>query len=254
MGQMFVVTLREGIEAFLIIAIAAAYLRKTGRDALLPAVWWGCAAAALLSLVLGGWLAEHAVQPVWEGTLALVAAVLIVSMVVYMQRAARQLKAAIGSRLESAAQKSGAGAWAGVFLFVLLMITREGMEMALITVTIARQGGLSSLLMGAALGVLAAAVLAWAWLRYGHRINLALFFQATSIFLAIFALQLVIYGLHELTEASLLPFIDNVYWHEATESLAEGGIAAWITAALVVTPLAWLAAARLRGQKVLQAA
>jgi high-affinity iron transporter len=254
MGQMFVVTLREGIEAFLIVAIAAAYLRKTGRDALLPAVWWGCAAAVLLSLVLGGWLAEHAVQPVWEGTLALVAAVLIISMVVYMQRAARQLKAAIGSSLEQAAQKPGGGAWTGVFLFVLLMITREGMEMALITVTIARQGGLSGLFIGAALGVLAAAALAWAWLRYGHRINLALFFQATSVFLAIFALQLLIYGLHELTESNLIPLIDNQYWHDATESLAEGAIAGWITVLLVVAPIAWLAVAHLRGQKVIQAA
>jgi len=252
MGQMFVVTLREGIEAFLIVAIAATYLRRTGRAALLPAVWWGCGAAALLSLLLGGWLAEYAVQPVWEGTLALVAAALIVSMIVYMQRAAREMKAAIGGHLEAAARRAGAAAWAGVFLFVLLMITREGMEMALITVTIARQSGLSSLFTGAALGGLAAAVLAWAWIRYGHRVNLALFFQATSIFLAIFALQLVIYGLHELTESNLLPLINNEYWHEATESLAEGEIAAWITAILVLAPLAWLGLARLRGRKVLQ--
>jgi high-affinity iron transporter len=138
--------------------------------------------------------------------------------------------------------------------FVLLMITREGMEMALITVTLARQGGLSSLFAGAALGALAAGGLAWAWVRFGHRVNLALFFQATSIFLAIFAVQLVIYGLHELTESSLLPFIDNGYWHEATESLAEGEIAGWITALLVAAPVAWLVLAHLRGQKVLQAA
>jgi len=254
MEQMFVVTLREGIEAFLIVALAATYLRKTGREALLPAVWWGCGVAVLLSLLLGGWLAEYAVQPVWEGTLALVAAVLIISMVVYMQRAGRELKAAIGSRLESAAQQAGGGAWAGVFLFVLLMITREGMEMALITVTIARQGGLSGLFMGAALGGLAAAALAWAWVRYGHRVNLALFFQVTSIFLAIFAFQLLLYGLHELTEANLIPLIDNEHWHEATEDWAEGEIGAWITYALVLAPAAWLVLARLRGHKVIQAA
>jgi high-affinity iron transporter len=254
MGQMFIVTLREGIEAFLIVALAATYLRRTGRRSLLPAVWWGCGAAALFSLLLGGWLAEYAVQPVWEGALALVAAGLIITMVVYMQRAARHLKAAIGESLEAAAHRPGTGAWAGVFLFVLLMITREGMEMALITVTIARQSGLSSLFLGAALGVLAAAALAWAWLRYGHRVNLALFFQATSLFLGIFAVQLVIYGLHELTESSLLPFIDNLYWHEATESLAEGEVAGWITALLVAAPIAWLLFAHLRGQKVLQSA
>ena len=66
MGQMLVVTLREGIEMFLIVAIAAAYLRKTGRDALLPAVWSGAATAGAASLVLGIWLAEVAVLPVWQ--------------------------------------------------------------------------------------------------------------------------------------------------------------------------------------------
>jgi len=254
MGQMFVVTLREGIEAFLIVAIAAAYLRKTGRDPLLPAVWWGCGVAVLLSLLLGGWLAEYAVQPVWEGTLALVAAAFIISMVVYMQRVGKQLRSAIGGQLESAAQQPGGGSWAAVFLFVLLMITREGMEMALITVTIARQNGLNALLIGAALGGLVTAALAWAWVRYGHRVNLALFFQVTSIFLAIFAFQLLLYGLHELTEAHLIPLIDNQYWHDATEDWAEGEVGGWITYALVLVPIAWLVIAYLRGQKNIQAA
>ena len=254
MGQMLVVTLREGIEAFLIVAIAAAYLRKTGRAELLPAVWWGCGAAALLSLLLGGWLAGHAVQPVWEGALALLAGALIISMVIYMQRAGKQLKSVIGSQLEHEVLKSGVAAWAGVFLFVLLMITREGMEMALITVTIARHSGLSGLLIGAILGALIAAGIAWAWVRYGHRVNLALFFQVTSIFLAIFAFQLLLYGLHELTEAHLIPLIDNQYWHDATEDWAEGEVGGWITSALVLVPIAWLVITRLRGQKIIQAA
>ena len=93
MGQMLVVTLREGIEMFLIVAIAAAYLRKTGREALLPAVWWGAASAVAASIVLGVWLAEVAVQPFWEGMLALVAAVLVISMVVYMLKAAKHMRA-----------------------------------------------------------------------------------------------------------------------------------------------------------------
>src|SRR5215813_7891542 len=77
MGQMLVVTLREGIEMFLIVAIAAAYLRKTGRTLLLPAVWWGAGVAAVASLVLGVWLAEVAVLPFRQGVLALVAAALV---------------------------------------------------------------------------------------------------------------------------------------------------------------------------------
>src|SRR5262249_33173124 len=117
MGQMMVVTLREGIEMFLIVAIAAAYLRKTGRGGLLPAVWTGTAAGMLASGVIGVGLAETVVTPFWEGVLACIAAVLVVSMVVYMLRAAKHLRAEIGARLEAAAQRPGAAAWIGVFLF-----------------------------------------------------------------------------------------------------------------------------------------
>ena len=133
MGQMLLVTLREGIEMFLIVAIAAAYLRKTGRTALVPAVAWGTGTAIGISVVLGTWLAENAVQPKWEAALAAIAAVLVTSMVVYMLRVARHLRRDIGARLEAAATRTGHGAWLAVFLFVVLMITREGMETAFIT-------------------------------------------------------------------------------------------------------------------------
>ena len=107
MLQMFVITLREGIEAFLIVAIALAYLRKTGRNALVPAVFWGTGTGVLLSVFLGVKLAQFAVQPLWEGILALVAVVLVTSMVVYMLRTAKHLRSHIGARLEAAAQKVG---------------------------------------------------------------------------------------------------------------------------------------------------
>ena len=83
MGQMLLVTLREGIEMFLIVALAATYLRKSGRAALLSAVVWGTATAIAASVVLGTWLAEVAVLPKWEALLALVAAALVISMVIY---------------------------------------------------------------------------------------------------------------------------------------------------------------------------
>jgi len=250
MGQMMVVTLREGIEMFLIVAIAAAYLRKTGRPELLPAVGWGTATAILASTVLGVWLAEVAVLPFWQGVLAVIAAVLVISMVVYMLKAARHMRAEIGQKLEAAAQKPGAGAWLGVFLFTVLMITREGMEYAFVAAALARQGDSAELIAGGVLGLLAAAILAAAWARYGHRVNLALFFQVTSIFLVLFAAQLVLYGFHEFTEANALPFIDNAHWHLATEEWAEGHYANWISLALVVIPLLWLAYAALRGPAV----
>jgi len=245
MGQMLVVTLREGIEMFLIVAIAAAYLRKTGRDALLSAVWWGAASAVAASIVLGVWLAEVAVQPFWEGVLALVVAVLVVSMVIYMLKAAQRMRTEIGARIEAVAARPGGGAWLGVFLFTLLMITREGMEFAFVAASIAGQAGAAALLSGAFVGLVLAGLLAAAWVRYGHRVNLGLFFQVTSIFLILFAVQLLFYAFHEFTEANALP-IDNAYWHLATEEWAEGTYANMISLALILLPLAWLGYASFR--------
>jgi high-affinity iron transporter len=245
MGQMLVVTLREGIEMFLIVAIAAAYLRKTSRASLLPAVWWGAGTAVLVSTVLGVWLAEVAVLPVWQGVLAAIAAALVISMVVYMLKAAKRMRADIGARMEAAAQKPGVGAWVAIFLFTVLMITREGMEFAFVAAAIARQSGGEALLVGGFLGLILGGLLAAAWARYGHRVNLALFFQVTSIFLVLFVLQLLLYAFHEFTEAGALP-LDNAYWHLATEEWAEGAYANAISIALVLIPLAWLAYATYR--------
>ena len=241
MLQMLVVTLREGIEAFLIVAIAIAYLRKTGREGLVPAAWWGTGIAAALSIVLGVFLAEFAVLPVWEAVLAAVAAVLVISMVVYMLKHAKKLRGEIGGRIETASQSPGTGAWVGVFLLVLLMITREGMEMAFITATLARQEESVHMFWGALVGIALAGTLAWAWSRYGHRVNLGLFFQVTSIFLVLFALQLLVYSFHEATEANVLP-INNQYWHIATEPYGpEGEYGAMLSYALVLMPGLWIA-------------
>jgi high-affinity iron transporter len=247
MGQMMVVTLREGIEMFLIVAIAAAYLRKTGREGLLAAVHWGAGSAIVLSVILGVWLAETVVTPFWEGMLALVAAALVITMVIYMMSAAKRMSEEIGQRLEAAASKPGAAAWLGVFLFTVLMITREGMEFAFVAAAIARQAeSAAEILAGGFLGLIAGGLLALAWARYGHRIKLALFFQVTSIFLLLFTLQLLLYAFHEFTEANDLP-IDNAYWHLATEEWAEGAYANMISVLLVVIPLGWLAFVAMRG-------
>ena len=248
MGQMLLVTLREGIEMFLIVAIAAAYLRKTGRAALVPAVAWGTAAAVAASVVLGTVLAELAVNPRNEAILSLIAAVLVISMVVYMLKAARHMSRDIGARLETAAARSGRAAWIGVFLFVVLMITREGMETAFITASLFRQTEALSFAAGAIAGLALAAGLAFAWLRVGHRVNLALFFRITSVFLVLFALQLVVFAFHEATEGNLLP-LDNAYWHLATEPYGpEGNYGALLTYALVLVPAAWILVHSLRSR------
>lgn len=245
MMDMLVITLREGIEAFLIVAIAAAYLRKTGRAALLPALWAGTAAALALSAVVGGWLIEVAVQPLYEGLLAAVAAVLVISMAIYMNGAGRRMGAEIGARIDAAATDSGRGAWLGVFLFTLVMIAREGVETAFMIAALARNEGTEAMLAGALAGTVLAALLAYGWLRWGRRVNLALFFQATSIFLILFSLQLLLYAFHEFTEAEALP-LDNSWWHVATEEWAEGSYARIYSALMVLLPLAWAASVTLR--------
>ena len=236
------ITLREGIEAFLIVAITLAYLRKTGRTGLLSAAYWGVGVAVIASFVAGYFFGQADNKPLWEGTLAAIAAVLVASLTIYMWRRARRMRSQIGARLEAESSKGGRAAWIGVFLFVLLMFVREGMETALLISVQLFQTDSGEILAGAALGTAGAALLAWAWSRYGHRVNLARFFQVTAVFLLLFSVQLVIYAFHELTEGSLLPGLDNQYWHLASEPFGpEGRYGHWLSYGLVLVPLAYLA-------------
>ena len=212
-------------------------------------MWWGVTVAAALSIAAGGWLLEAAIQPIYEGWMALVAAVLVISMAIYMQGAGKRMGREIGERIAAAAAKPGAGAWLGVFLFVVLMVGREGVEIAFLTAAISRNADSGALVAGALAGAALAAALAWAWLRWGQRVDLSLFFQATSIFLVLFSLQLLLYAFHEFTEAELLP-IDNSYWHIATEEWAEGTYAQVYSALVVLAPLAWLAWTTWNARKV----
>ena len=128
----FVITLREGLEAFLIVAISIAYLKKSGRQELVPAVHWGIALAVAISIGAAFLFARAANQSLWEGILAIVAAISVASLTVHMWRTARHIKHDIEGHLRSSAFKTGTAAFLGVFAFTLLMITREGMETALL--------------------------------------------------------------------------------------------------------------------------
>jgi high-affinity iron transporter len=249
MFQAFIITLREGLEAFLIIAISLAYLRKSGRQQLIPAVHWGIGASILLSIGASILFQRASNQALWEGVLALTAAVLVASLIVHMWRHARTIKRDIEHRLSVSAAQVGIQAALGVFLFTLLMITREGMETALLMGTLVAQGsGAISLLAGASLGVLAAAGMALLWSKYGHRVNLGLFFQVTAVFLAVFVVQLTIYGFHELTEANLFPGSEALHW--ATEPYGPDGIyGQYLSYGLVVLPMAWLLVSSVMGRK-----
>jgi high-affinity iron transporter len=159
MLQAFVITLREGLEAFLIIAISLAYLRKSRRAELIPAVHWGIGASIVL---------------------ALAAAVSVATLTIHMWRHAKRIKRDIEGHLQSSTLKSGTAAFAGVFLFTLLMITREGMETALLMGTLLfTMQAPTDLLIGAVGGMTLAAFVASLWSRFGHRVNLGLFFQVT---------------------------------------------------------------------------
>src|SRR5678815_2402283 len=158
-------------------------------------------------------------------------------MVVHMWRAGRHMKGHIEGHLASSSGRAGAGAFLGVFLFTVLMVSREGMETALLLLQLKET---LNLVLGAALGLVGAAALAWLWSRYGHRVNLGLFFQVTAIFLFVFVVQLLISGVHEMSEQNLLPFSDPI--HEATESWGpDSAFGHALTYALVLLPAAWLA-------------
>jgi high-affinity iron transporter len=247
MLQAFVITLREGLEAFLIIAISLAYLRKTGRAALVPAIHWGIGASIALSIGAGVLLSKARNQALWEGVLGIVAAFLVASLTVHMWRAGRHMKKDIEGRLAASSLKAGAAAFWGVFFFTLLMITREGMETAMLMNALLFQVKAMNIAGGAVAGTLAAAFIAFLWSRYGHRVNLSRFFQVTAVFLLIFVVQLLIYGFHELAEAHVLPNSEALHW--ATEPYGPDGVYGhYLTYLLVALPLGWLAVSSIFGK------
>ncbi|HEX6925278.1 MAG TPA: FTR1 family protein [Longimicrobiaceae bacterium] len=239
MLQAFIIVLREGFEAFLIVAITIAYLRRTGRTALLFAVHAGIAAALLASAILGWILMQGANLPLWEGLLGLLALPLVVGLVVHMWREGPRMRGRIEGRIEASVSRPATGsAAAGIFIFTALMVAREGMETALLLFQV-RQG---RLLAGAALGLVGALAMAWLWVRVGHRIDLRRFFQVTGIFLLLFSVQIAITSFHELAEAGVLP--GSTALHVATEPYGpEGVYGRWLVLLMVATPAAWLAGA-----------
>ena len=188
-----------------------------------------------MSLVAGVLLQRAANQELLEGPLALVASVSVGWLVVQMWRSGRNMSAEIKARLQASATRPGFAAMSGVFLFILFMVGREGMETALLLIQIR---DVPSIFVGAVWGILGAASLAWAWTRYGRRINLSLLFQATAIFLLVFVLQLTIQGVHESAEQQLLPFSDII--HTKTESWGpDSTFGHLLTYSLAILPAMW---------------
>ncbi len=240
MWQSFVIVLREGFESFLLVAITAAYLRKTHREVLMPAVWWGVVASLVASALLGFILFQtSASQPLWEGVMGLISAFLVGGFVIHMWKTAPHLQQDMEKALaEKTHENTGKAAWWGVFIFTVFMISREGMETALMLIQVHSKDVVS----GALLGALAAAAIAFIWTRVGRVINLKLFFQVTSVFLLLFVVQILIYSFHEFTETGYFP--NSEYWHQLTEPYGPDGLyGQWYSVLMVAVCTVWMLSA-----------
>jgi FTR1 family protein len=200
------IALREGVEASLVVGIILVYLSRTGRQQLARFVWFGVAAAAALSLGVAVVLERFRInEDGFEGLMLLIASVFVITMVVWMNRVARHLKKEIEAKVEAYAEKAGSAAGWGIFLFVFLMVLREGAELALIlrAVEISSQG--LQTWIGTIAGIAGAVAVGLFFFKGTLRVPLHRFFAATSVILMLVAFQLAITGLHELSEARWLP-------------------------------------------------
>ena len=254
----FIIVFREGFESFLLVAVILSYLRKSRQQWLAPAVYVAIAIALSASAALGyalsvgieettlqrffgesagtslsSFLANESLR---EGVLGVVAIVMVGSLVIYMWRTGPKVQQRMKDRLgEVSSRTSRTAAIAGVFLFTFLMITREGMETALMLLQV--RG--SEMFTGAAIGLCAAGAFAWGWARYGHLINVKRFFQVTGIFLLLFMVQVGIYSLHEFSEAWLLPNSEAL--HTATEKFSPDGLyGKWFSVVMLSVCALWL--------------
>jgi high-affinity iron transporter len=236
MLEAFIIVLREGFEAFLIVAIIFAYLRKTGQSWLLVSVYAAILAAVCSSLALGYLIKQGINQSFWEGVFGVIAIVFVGTLVIHMRRVGPHLMQRMNARLDSVSvDRPRFLAYLGVFLFTALMITREGMETALMLTQVRGR-----YLTGALLGLAGATLLAIAWARFGHLINMKRFFQVTSIFLLLFILQIALYSFHEFAEAGVFGARSDS-WHAATEVWSpEGLYGKWISLAIVALSSFWL--------------
>ena len=200
------IALREGVEASLVVGIILVYLSRTGRQHLSRFVWYGVAAAAALSLAVAVALERWRIsEDGFEGLMLLIAAIFVVTMIVWMNRVARHLKKEIESKVEAYAEKEGSAAGWGIFLFVFLMVLREGAELALILRAVELSSEGLQTWIGTIVGIAGAVAVGVFFFKGTLRVPLHRFFAATSVILMLVAFQLALTGLHELSEARWLP-------------------------------------------------
>ena len=202
----FLIALREGVEASLVVGIILVYLSRTGRSHLAKFVWGGVAAAVGLSLAAAIALERFQIsEDGFEGLLLLIAAFFVVTMIIWMNRIARHLKKEIESKVDKFAERAGSAAGWGLGLFVFLMVVREGAELALIlrAVEVSTEG--LQTWIGTGVGIAAAVAVGVFFFKGTLKIPLQRFFKVTSAILILVAIQLAVTGLHELSEAQWIP-------------------------------------------------
>ena len=202
MVQAFIITLREGVEAALIVGITLAYLTKIGRAELRKTVYAALVAAFLGSIGVAIVISRtHLNEDVFEGWIMLVAAFFVVTMVIFMMKTGRKMKGEIEGKVGLLA---GNDAWFGLFVFIFLMVLREGAETVLILSAVTLNSSELQSFLGTLLGVLAAVAFGVMFVKGSVRINLQKFFRVTTAIMFLVAAQLVISGLHELSESGVI--------------------------------------------------
>jgi len=202
----FLIALREGVEASLVVGIVLVYLARTGRSYLAQYVWGAVAAAVALSLAVAIALERFNIsEDGFEGLLYLVASFFVVTMIIWMNRVAKHLKKEIEEKVEKYAGRQGSAAGWGIALFVFLMVLREGAELAFIlrAVELSTEG--LETWIGTFAGIAAAVAVGLFFFKGTLKVPLHRFFAVTSTILILVAIQLAVSGLHELSEARWIP-------------------------------------------------
>ena len=202
MLQAFIITLREGVEAALIVGITLAYLTKIGRAELRKTVYAALVAAFLGSIGVAIVISRtHLNEDVFEGWIMLVASFFVVTMVIFMMKTGRKLKGEIEGKVGLLA---GNDAWFGLFVFIFLMVLREGAETVLMLAGVSLNSTELMSFLGTLLGVIAAIAFGVMFVKGSVRINLQKFFRVTTAIMFLVAAQLLISGLHELSESGVI--------------------------------------------------
>jgi high-affinity iron transporter len=212
----FLLSLREGLEAALIIGIVLGVLRKLHRHELTSTVWAGVISAILVSIAVGvglfaiGVELEGQAEQVFEGLTLFLAAGVLTWMIFWMNSQSRNIKSELEAGVTIAVSSTDRR---GLFWLAFLAVVREGIELALFLTAAAFASTTQSTVVGALLGLGTAALLGWTLFATTLRLDLRRFFQATGILLILFAAGLVAHGVHELNEAGIIPAIIDPLWN-----------------------------------------